>query len=124
MKSKMMSDCKSMILDACNDGRVEGLNACDVHNEVFNTDYFEVYTNRAIDYMGGNAWECIETVQEYEKDNFGEVNTELSDPSKVLNMYAYIIGEEAISEISVISDNWDKTLDSEDVKAIIEELEA
>ena len=32
-------------------------------------------------------------LKEYENDNFGEVNTDFSDPEKVVNMYVYIIGE-------------------------------
>ena len=34
----------------------------------------------------------------YEIDNFGECYTDLSDPEKVVNMYAYIIGEQVVAE--------------------------
>jgi hypothetical protein len=49
--------------------------------------------------MGDNAFDCIGTVQEYEQDNFGEVHTDLSCPEKVANMYAYVIGEEILSDV-------------------------
>ena len=124
MKNAMMKECKAMILNACNDGRLDGLYACDVHNEIFNTDYFKVYTHDAVEWMGSDAWACIEAVQDYENNNFGEVSTDLSDPCKVVNMFCYIVGEEAISEINTLSDKWNDTIDSDDVKKIIEELES
>ena len=40
----------------------------------------------------------IDTIKEYENDNLGEVNTDFSDPEKVVNMYVYIIGEEIVSD--------------------------
>ena len=38
----------------------------------------------------------IDTIKQYENDNFGEVNTDFSDPEKVVYMYVYIIGEEIV----------------------------
>ena len=37
-------------------------------------------------------------IKEYENDNFGSVNTDFSDPEKVVNMYVYIIGEDIVSD--------------------------
>ena len=37
-------------------------------------------------------------IQEYENDNFGECNTELDNPEKVVNMYVYILGEHLMQE--------------------------
>lgn len=60
---------------------------CDLHNEVFNTDYYIVGTHQAKEALKEyDVFEAIELVQEYEEDNFGEVNTELSDPEKLINM--------------------------------------
>ena len=44
------------------------------------------------------AFDVIEHIREYEEFNFGEVNTDFSSPEKVVNMYAYIIGEEIVHE--------------------------
>ena len=33
-----------------------------------------------------------------EEDNFGEVTTDITDPTKLVNMYVYIVGEELIGE--------------------------
>ena len=100
LKRKMIKDCEKMITDAINSGVVtEGEYSCELHHEIFNADDFEVYTQRAIDYLGGDSFEAIETIKDYEENNFGEVTTDFSDPCGVLNMYCYIIGEEILQDI-------------------------
>jgi len=68
----------------------------DLHHHCFNTDYYIIGTYQAKKWLGENVFEIIEEIKTYEKDNFGEVNTDFSDPEKVVNMYAYIIGEEIV----------------------------
>lgn len=99
---------------------------CDLHNEVFNTDYYIIGTYEAkyalYEY---DVFEAIEKVQEYEKFNFGEVYTDLSNPEKLVNMLYYIIGEEVISdmnEIEAFSDNWNNYADDETNAIIIKAL--
>ena len=70
----------------------------ELHHEVFNTDYYIIGTNRAVEWMGNKAFQIIEFIKEYEQDNFGEVYTDLSSPEKLVNMYAYIIGEQVVQE--------------------------
>ena len=91
---------------------------CDLHNEVFNTDYYIIGTYRAKEALNEyDVFEALEKVQTYEKDNFGEVYTDLSDPEKLINMLYYIIGEEVLSEmmdgITAWEDNWDNQADEE-----------
>ena len=73
-------------------------NLDDLHNEIFNTDYYIIGRQQAAEWLSGNVFEIIEFITEYELDNFGEVSTDLSEPEKVVNMYVYIIGEEIVSE--------------------------
>jgi hypothetical protein len=70
----------------------------DLHNEIFNTDYYVAYYSEANKWLGDHAFEIIGIVKEYEEDNFGEVTTDLSDSTKVVNMYVYIVGEDLIGE--------------------------
>jgi len=49
-------------------------------------------------WLGDEVFNIIDTIKQYENDNFGEVNTDFSDPEKVVNMYVYIIGEEIVSD--------------------------
>ena len=70
----------------------------DLHNEIFNTGYYVSYNDEAEDWLGNKVFDIIRTVREYEEDNFGEVTTDISDPTKLVNMYVYIVGEEVIGE--------------------------
>ena len=72
----------------------------ELHNEIFNTDYYIIGTYEANEWLGDHAFEIIGIVKEYEEDNFGEVTTDLSDSTKVVNMYVYIVGEDLINEDS------------------------
>lgn len=95
---------------------------CDLHNEVFNTDYYIIGTHEAKEALREyDVFEAIELVQNYEKDNFGEVYTELSNPEKLINMVYYIIGDEVIAEmtdIEAFEENWGGRAD-EETNAII-----
>lgn len=99
---------------------------CDLHNEVFNTDYYIIGTYRAKEALKEyDVFEAIELVQTYEKDNFGEVYTELSDPEKLINMVYYIIGDEVIGEmydIEAFNDGWNDEANEETNTAIIEAM--
>tara|TARA_R110002020_G_C15860895_1_gene737098 strand:+ start:58 stop:393 length:336 start_codon:yes stop_codon:yes gene_type:complete len=70
----------------------------DLHNEVFNLDYYIIGTYQAKQWLGDQVFEVINFIKEYEQDNFGEVTTDFSDPERVVNMYTYIIGEQVVSE--------------------------
>jgi len=68
----------------------------ELHNEIFNTDYYIIGTYEAKQWLGDQAFDIIGIIKEYEEDNFGEVTTELDNPEKVVNMYVYILGEDLI----------------------------
>tara|TARA_R110000868_G_scaffold126602_1_gene333768 strand:- start:626 stop:1015 length:390 start_codon:yes stop_codon:yes gene_type:complete len=98
---------------------------CDLHNKLFNEDYFiigyynaQVFLTNCEDGIFG----AIEIIKEYEQNNFGEVNTDFSSSEKVANMYAYIKGEELLSEIKALTGNWDNYLTDENIQEIKNEL--
>ena len=70
----------------------------DLHHYAFNEDYYIIGTYDAKKWLGDEVFNVIEIIKEYEQSNFGEVNTDLSDPEKIVNMYAYIIGETIVEE--------------------------
>ena len=70
----------------------------DLHNEIFNTDYYIIGRYQAKEWLGADAFDCIYEIQEYEKNHFGEVTTDLSEPERVVNMYVYVVGERIIPE--------------------------
>ena len=73
-------------------------NIDDLHHHAFNTDYFIIGTYQAKQWLGDRVFDVIETIREYEDFHFGEVNTDFSSPEGVVNMYAYIVGEEIVQE--------------------------
>ena len=97
--------------------------ASEVHNLIFNTDYFIIGREKAklwIDKFG--AFEVISEIYDYESFNFGEVYTDFKDPEKVANMYAYIKGEDVLYNSKTYDKLYDKILEDEDLQAIINEL--
>lgn len=111
-------------IDNLEDQSLAGTYGCDLHNELFNRDYFIVYHHRAIEWLkecGIDAFEAIDEVIQYENDNFGEVSTKIS-PESIVNMYAYIAGEAIMAVIETLNDKWDERLTEEDIEKIIEEL--
>lgn len=99
---------------------------CDLHNEVFNTDYYIIGTARAKEALNEyDVFEAIELVQTYETFHFGEIYTELSDPEKLINMVYYIVGDEVIGDMNEIEEfesNWNNRADEETNAAIIEAM--
>lgn len=88
--------------------------ACDFHNEAFNSDYYEYYTHEAIKKLEElGVFDAIQTVKEYEQDNFGVVNTDFSNPCDILNMLWYIIGEEEIYSMFDDCEEWDELWNEE-----------
>lgn len=90
----------------------------DLHDEIFNTDYYIIGTYEAKEVLKEyDVFEAIEKIQEYEKYNFGEVYTDLSNPEKIANMLWYIIGEEVLYEImdgvEAWEENWNNRADEE-----------
>lgn len=99
---------------------------CDLHNEVFNMDYYIIGICEAKNALEEyDVFEAIENIIEYERDNFGEVNTKFTRPEEIANMLWYIVGEEAIGELeSVTGDRWNERADEESNTAVLEELDS
>ena len=97
----------------------------DLHNEVFNTDYYIIATYKAKQVLEQySVFKAIEKIQEYEKDNFGGLYTDLSDPEKVANMLWYIVGNTVIWELfDKFDDLWDEEATSENNQKLIDYLE-
>ena len=121
----MQEEARDDIVEALQDGYAGYY--CDLHNEIFNTSYYIIGTyeaKKAIEEYG--VFDALEKIQEYEKDNFGEIFTDLSDPEKVVNMLYYIIGEEVIFEmmegIDTFHGNWNNKATDETNKEILEAI--
>lgn len=119
---ELKHDAKIAILDMLESG-FDGY-LCDLHNETFNTSYEYVYTSEAKDMLREyDVFEAMELIKTYEQNNFGEVNTDLSDPCAVANMVWYIVGEEALQELMEDSaeceELWNEEIGDEERKVLI-----
>jgi hypothetical protein len=120
----LLNEVKEQAIDYLTDNQDANTYGCDLHNEIFNTDYFCVYTSDAKKYLETyGVFQAIEEVTEYEKFNFGEVTTEISDPVKLINMLVYIKGEELLSNSTTLNNEyWNEYIPSEEYNTIIEEI--
>lgn len=128
MYNKKHEEMKQEAIEAIIEALENGFDGyyCDLHNEVFNTDYYIIGTYEAKEALREyDVFDAIDLVQTYEKDNFGEVYTELSNPENLINMVYYIIGDEVIGEmyeIEAFNENWNHRADEETNAVIIEAM--
>ncbi|MGK4052070.1 hypothetical protein AB0Y53_21845 [Parabacteroides distasonis] len=105
---------------------------CDLHSEIFN--YGVNADIKDLEEYG--VFNALGEIQEYEKDNFGEVLTDLGNASSVANMLYYIIGdkfltdnlnfynvlEEVEKELGIEEDLWNEAATEDVNKAIVKYL--
>tara|TARA_A100001201_G_scaffold2475_2_gene6253 strand:- start:14725 stop:15111 length:387 start_codon:yes stop_codon:yes gene_type:complete len=99
--------------------------ACDLHHYIFNEEMYIIGHYNARKWIKKHdldVFDLIHDVQEYEKEHFGELTTDISSPEKLVNMYVYIEGEEILNESDYYSDIWDKECTKEDYEQIIKDL--
>ena len=109
----MIAGAKAAIIDALTDEEYSGY-YCDLHNYLFNEVYNYYYTSEAKDDLNAiGVFDAIGVIVEYEKDNFGEVSTNFTDPCNVANMLYYIVGEEVLYDLFDECELWDEVRDDE-----------
>ena len=126
MRYDMKVDAVNAIID-CLECGYDGY-YCVLHNEVFNKDYYVTGPAEAKNILGEgeNIFNAIGRIYTYERDTFGEVFTDLSDPVKIVNMLFYIIGEEIMynnNEFNkILTEHWDEYADEETNMGLIKTL--
>ena len=124
MRYDMKVDAVNAIID-CLECGYDGY-YCDLHNEVFNKDYYVTGTAEAKNILGDDVFDAIGRIYTYEKDNFGEIYTDLSNPIKIVNMLFYIIGTEIMynnGEFSkILDEHWNEFADEETNMELIKAL--
>ncbi len=114
MKYSVKRELESHILDLIEDGVLTDENRDDWHFYAFNEDYYIIGYYNAEKWLlkhGISAFEAIGVCQEYERDNLGEMFKIYDNAETVVNMLAYIYGEEIIY-----------SLDAETIEELKEEL--
>ena len=121
----MVEEVKAKIIEALENGYDGYL--CDLHDSIFNEEYYFCYTDEAKNELENyNVFDIIGMIAEYEKDNFGEVNTDFSSPCQVGNMLWYIVGEEVLNNMfsgcEEFDELWNSELTEEDCKTLLQWL--
>jgi hypothetical protein len=96
MKDTIKKELTLHILDYINDGIVNNENIEEAHFYCFNEDYYIIGYYEAKQWLKKHnidAFEAIDIVREYENDHFGEFTTDIN-PASIVNVIAYIYGEE------------------------------
>ena len=122
--NKLKQDVASYMISQLEDQVGLDNDVSDLHHYLLNEDYFIIGTYKAKQWLGSEVFDVIETIREYEQSNFGQVSTDFSDPEKVANMIAYILGEEILSDSDVyqqLQKDGD-TLDEIDLDNLAEDL--
>ena len=126
MENKTKLELASCIIDAIKDGRLNDKPVSEMHNEVFNTDYFIIGRYQAEQWLiaNGGVFNAMEVVKDYEESLFGQVTTDLSEAERVCNMFVYILGEELIAQLSIVQANWEQDFSEELLNELLLELES
>ena len=81
----------------------EGINSYtfeDVFNDLFNSDYYIIGYKEAEEALKEyGVFKALEEVQEFDVENFGEWDTDYTDPEKVANMLEYIHASEYMRDM-------------------------
>lgn len=116
--SKHTNDIKEYILDQLEDNIGLDEFGSDLHHELLNTQLYIEGSQESKKWLGGDSWEASEKVREYEEFNFGEVTTNTSNPEKVANMLAYIIGGEILYSCKAVYLNTDRRMNENTLEII------
>lgn len=103
MKTSIKNELLGHILDKINDGILTTENKDDWHFYCFNEDYYIIYHSEAEKWLKMHelsTFEAIDIVKNYEVDHFGKFTTNIN-PEAIVNMLAYIFGEELIYSFDV-----------------------
>ena len=98
MLDSIKKELANHVIDKINDGVLTSENKSDWHFHAFNEDHYIVYYSEARKWLKAHdldSFEAVDIVKNYEEDNFGSFTTKV-DSESIVNMLAYIYGEEVI----------------------------
>ena len=102
MKPAIFEEVENQLINAFDDGTLDGVSTVDMHHEVYNRDNTYVYyedAERDLEQIG--TFNAIQTVMQYEQDNFGQTAPaeKYGNPCWVADMVVYILGEALIYHV-------------------------
>lgn len=100
MRNSVKEELAQHVLDLIQDGVLTDDNQEDWHFHAFNEDYYligEFVCSQWLKKHGIGEFEAAAICVEYEKEMFGEVSKTYDNAETVVNMLAYIWGEELLN---------------------------
>lgn len=102
MKPAIFEEVENQLIDALISHDLHGVSTVDMHYAVYNRDNTYVYTTdakRDLEQIG--TFNAIQTVMQYEQDNFGQTAPaeQYGNPCWVADMIVYILGEALIYHV-------------------------
>lgn len=99
MKPAIFDEVEVQLINAFADDILDGVSTVDMHHEVYNRDNTYVHyedAERDLEQIG--TFNAIQTVMQYEQDNFGQTAPaeKYGNPCWVADMVVYILGEALI----------------------------
>ncbi len=104
------TELKQRIIDTLDQYDDDDTDFSELYSHAFNEDYYIIGYYQAEQWLKSHdisAFEAIEYVIDYEKDNFGESLTHINSEA-IVNMYVYIKGEDIINGLDIDMDNTSK----------------
>lgn len=101
----------------------EGVYACDLAYEMYNTDYYIIGTYKAKQFLKEYFYDMCECLEQYQEE-FDEVYKDITNPEKVASLLALFVAQDVLgsSESKVLDDKWNEALEESDLEQIKEEL--
>ena len=120
---RLKNDVRRDIIDKLRDGVGAGSYGCDLHDELCNTDYFIIGSYKAKEWIGEHAFDVIQLIADWESENLAEDSGfDFSEPERVANMCAFVMGQEILNESKTLERCWDLELNDADLSALAAEL--
>jgi len=105
MNNSVKRELLDYLEDSIQEETITNDNIEDWHYHLFNEDFYIIGHYEAEMWLKEHdvsAWKAIQTVQEYQMDQFGKVDL-YPNPENVVNMLVYIYGDELFGEANADS---------------------
>ena len=99
----------------------EGVYACDLAYEMYNTVYYIIGTYEAKQFLKEYFDGMTECLEQYDEE-FGETYPDRTNAEKVATLLALFVAQDILNESKTLDECWGRRLTEENLEAIKEEL--
>ena len=99
----------------------EGVYACDLAYEMYNTVYYIIGTYEAKQFLKEYFDDMCECLEQYQEE-LGETYPDITNSEKLATLLALSVAQDVLCESKTLDECWDCRLTEENLEAIKEEL--